>query len=92
MKFQFTSNGKKSLDQLEKPLIKRVLKKLKYWQGSNNALQYSEFIQTSKNLYRFRIGDYRVITSLSSDSRFIRIHRIEHRSKVYKHRSIKDFG
>ncbi len=92
MKFQFTSNGKKSLDQLEKPLVKRILKKLKYWQDSNNPLQYSELIQSSKNLYKYRVGGYRIITSLSSDSRYIRIHKVEHRSKVYKHKSISGLG
>jgi mRNA interferase RelE/StbE len=38
----------------------------------------------SKSDWRIRVGDYRVIYEIADSVRIIRVHRVRHRSEVYR--------
>jgi mRNA interferase RelE/StbE len=38
----------------------------------------------SKNDWRIRVGDYRVIYEIADEIRVVRIHRVRHRREVYR--------
>ena len=38
----------------------------------------------SKNDWRIRVGDYRVVYEIADSVRIIRVHRVRHRSEVYR--------
>jgi mRNA interferase RelE/StbE len=83
MKFEFTVKGLKSLQKLDKTVAKKILKKIKYWQGTNNPLSYSEPIQELSGLFRYRVGDWRIIVSPDFEKKRIDILKVGHRSKIY---------
>ena len=84
MKFEFTVNGEKSLRKLEKDLIERILKKLAFWENTNNPLKYAEKIEGYIKLFKYRIGSYRIIVLPNLKKGTIDILKVGHRKSVYQ--------
>lgn len=83
MKFVFTPSGKKSLDQLPKKDAERILKKIIFWQKTDNPLSFAKRLSKSDGLFRFRLGNWRIIASPVFEKKLIEILKIGHRSVVY---------
>ena len=83
MTFQFTKNGLQSLEALDKAVKTRILKKLKIWQKHNTPLSFAKPIKEIKGLFRFRVGDYRIIVSPNYEQNTLDILKAGHKTKVY---------
>lgn len=83
MIFRFSLNGKCALDNLNKEIAKRIIKKMAYWESTGNPLKYATKISGSDYLYRYRIGNYRVITYPDFKKDAIIILEIGHRRNIY---------
>lgn len=85
-RFDFTADAERDLDRLDQPTRKRILKRLK-WLGDNAENTRHESLQGNlHDLFKFRIGDYRVLYDLIEQEKLVLVHQIEHRSKVYRTR------
>lgn len=82
MKFIFTTNAEKTLSKLEKTIIQRIFKKIDFWAASEKPLEYAKKLE-GHNLFRFRVGDFRIIASHDKKNDQIKVKRIAHRKEVY---------
>lgn len=83
--FQFSPNGERNFINLSKPLQKRILKKLEYFEQSENPLFFAVKLEGTNELYRFRVGDYRIIVTTKENNiiTILLILKIDHRKDVY---------
>ncbi|MFH1292318.1 MAG: type II toxin-antitoxin system RelE/ParE family toxin [bacterium] len=79
----FTNESLEDLDRLDKKVINRIIKKLKWFVKQSEPINFAKRLKYDAiGQYRFRIGDYRVIFDNEKDK--IKILRIGHRSSIYK--------
>lgn len=79
----FTGEAMKDLDNLDKNILSRIIKKLEWFAKQDNPPDFAKRLQYDAiGQYRFRIGDYRVIFDCKDDN--ITILRVGHRSTIYK--------
>ncbi|MDO8609768.1 MAG: type II toxin-antitoxin system RelE/ParE family toxin [bacterium] len=79
----FKSLVVKDLKKLPKEVQKRIIKKLDYFISVENPLQFAEsLVNYELGMYRFRIGNYRVIFDI--EETMIVILAIGHRREIYK--------
>jgi mRNA interferase RelE/StbE len=82
-KIVFSDEALKDLDKLDKVIIDRIIKKIKWLALQDEPLDFAKRLKYDAiGQYRFRIGDYRVIFDNNLDK--IIILRIGHRSSIYK--------
>jgi len=79
----FSDEALRDLDKMEKIIIDRIIKKIKWFALQDEPLDFAKRLKYDAiGQYRFRIGDYRVIFDSIKDK--IIILRIGHRSSIYK--------
>ncbi|MBI5391665.1 type II toxin-antitoxin system RelE/ParE family toxin [Candidatus Woesearchaeota archaeon] len=76
---EFSQNAKKELDNLERVIAIRILKKVR--EIKNTPFHYIKRLVGSE-LYSLRVGDYRILMTIIHTTIFIV--RIGHRSDVYE--------
>lgn len=74
---------KKVLKELNKvdPQLKERVKALLN-RAKSNPFQYAIKMKDKENLYRFRIGDYRIIATIEENE--IRVNKFGHRKNIYE--------
>ena len=84
---EFDPAAERELDKLDAQMARRVLKflhervaKLDDPRSIGEALQGSRFSE----LWKYRVGDYRIIASIEDKAILILVVKIGHRSNVYK--------
>lgn len=84
--FQFTPPAEDQFAVFPKVLQKRIFYKLMFFEKSPNPFVYAKKLKGAENIYRFRIGDYRVIVTPQDQHTFIilLILKIGHRREVYE--------
>jgi mRNA interferase RelE/StbE len=76
-------SARQELEQLDPMILERIFPKIE-------ALAENPYppgclkIQGQKNLWRIRVGDYRVIYSGSEEEKWVDIIAVRHRSKAYR--------
>jgi mRNA interferase RelE/StbE len=86
MKLIFRESFEKDLKSIKNPLIfKQVKKLIMNLENSSDlsAIPNVKKLSGSKNLYRIRLGDYRVGIALLQNS--VEIVRILHRKEIYRY-------
>jgi mRNA-degrading endonuclease RelE of RelBE toxin-antitoxin system len=84
MQFSFSESAKQDIEKLPKAFRLRLKAKIIYWQGADNPLEFStRLVNYPGATHRYRIGTYRIIVLLKSDSEIL-VLRIRHRKNVYK--------
>ena len=89
MKYQlfYTKKAWSDLQKLNKINARKIVIKLKYFIEQPDPFKHAKPLQgIYKNLFQFRIGDYRAIFSKDAKGiiTIINIIRIEHRKNIYK--------
>lgn len=79
----FKSSVQKDLEDLPKPLIARILDRLEQLK-SNPLPRQSAKLHGAEQLYRLRVGDYRIVYELDTDAMLITIQYVRHRREVYR--------
>ena len=82
-KLEFSKEALKFLHTLDKSSSQRVFKKIKELTSNAGNLNLKKIKSTKYNLYRLRVGNYRVIYSIEHDHVTIFIVAIGHRKDVY---------
>lgn len=83
--FQFSGNAERNFSFLDKTIQKRIVKKLDFFEQSENPLFYAKKLKGFDNKFSFRIGDYRIIFMLKDQKvlTVLLILKIGHRREVY---------
>ncbi len=74
--------AEKDLNALDHLLRERIVERLLLLAG-NPRPQGTKKLTDTKNAWRLRIGDWRVIYEINDLKREVKIYRIKHRSGVY---------
>ncbi len=78
----FVRSARKELEALSNPLIERIFTKIESLAVESRPIGCKK-LQGNSNLWRIRIGDYRVVYSIDDAIEVIEIVRIKHRREVY---------
>ena len=83
---EVSPRAQRQLDELDKPVARRISKFLYERIGKlNDPRQIGEPLQgTLSELWRYRVGEYRIICSLEHERLVVLVLRIGHRREVYK--------
>lgn len=85
-RIEFTKQAEKSLLKISKPDAARIIRKLEEIaaleapRSTGKALKGKEF----NNLWRFRVGDYRVLCDFEDDQLIVLVVEVGHRRDVYR--------
>jgi len=79
----FKRSAEKDLRDLSKGTIKRVLTRIEELQRDPRPRQSSK-LTGAEQLYRVRVGVYRIIYAVDDDEREITIYYVRHRRNVYR--------
>lgn len=81
--WKFTKKSKNQFIKLDLQVKKRIIAKLDFWTQSGNPLRFSEnLINSELGEYRFRVGDYRIISDVEGEN--LIIISVGHRREIYK--------
>ena len=83
MQYYFKPSALKGLKKLSRIVQRRMVIKLDFYAASSDPLKFAESLK-DKSLgdYRFRIGDYRIIFDVESNSIIVLL--VGHRRDIYK--------
>ena len=79
----FKPSVEKDLRSLPKSVIARVLRQIEVL-GKNPFPRQSVKLAGAEQLYRIRVGDYRVVYAVDKEDKEIMVHYIRHRREVYR--------
>ena len=79
----FARSARKELEALDPPIIERVIARIEAL-ASDPRPAGSRKLRGSGNLWRIRVGDYRVVYGLDDGRRVVDIVRIRHRREAYQ--------
>ena len=74
----------KELSKLPKVTIKKAEKAIDSLANNPRPIGVKKLKDTKEDLYRVRVGDYRIIYSIEDEIKIIDILRIGHRKDIYK--------
>ncbi len=81
---EITGDAERDLEQLDKPVAKRLRKRLKWLEENFERITPEPLSGPLADLYKFRVGDYRVLYDILREDQVLLIHRVRHRRQVYK--------
>ena len=79
----FSRSARKELEKLPRQLVVRVFPKIESL-GFQPRPAGCKKLKGAQNLWRIRVGDYRVVYSVNDSSRSVDITAVRHRSEVYR--------
>ena len=84
MKIEYAPAASKQFTQLDKPIQRRIKKYMSEIAILDNPrARGKELTSNLSGLWRYRVGDYRILCRIRDDKLIITIIEIEHRSMVY---------
>lgn len=78
----FARSARKELEALSNPLIERIFSRIESLANSPRPSGCKK-LKGAEDLWRIRIGDYRVIYSIDDISQVVDVIAIRHRSQAY---------
>lgn len=80
----YTSSALKDLRTIEKKNAQKIILTIQKYTSSKPLEKSKKLSGSFEGLYRYRIGDYRVIFQIDNSDSTIFILKIKHRKDVYK--------
>ena len=85
MKVILTKASKKQLKKLDSSISKRILDYLEQLELINNPRSRGKALTSNlSGLWRYRVGDYRILCRIHEDKLVITVIEIAHRSTIYR--------
>jgi mRNA interferase RelE/StbE len=78
---ELKSSARKELERLSSSLIQRIFPKLEALEAHPRPAGCKK-LNGAQDVWRIRIGDYRVVYSINDEKRLVSVTRIRHRSEV----------
>ncbi|MBL0173837.1 MAG: type II toxin-antitoxin system RelE/ParE family toxin [Ignavibacteria bacterium] len=79
----FARSARKELELLDFPLRIRVFRRIELL-ASDPRPSRCRKLEGAEDLWRIRVGDYRIIYSVDDEKRIIDINAVRHRSAAYR--------
>lgn len=76
----------RELERLDKPVARRIAERISWLAANLDDIRPEPYKGDLAGLYKFRVGDYRVIYQILHDEQTIVIHQVGHRSEIYRKR------
>lgn len=76
----------RDLEQQDPPVGTRIVRRLQWLAENFESIRPQPLEGNLSGLYKFRVGDYRIIYEISSEERTLLIHAIGHRREIYRPR------
>ena len=85
-KIELSSMARKQLHALDRPVQKKIVDYLaERIEGCKNPRHFGEALSADRaGLWRYRVGDYRIICEIQDDKVIVLVLTIGHRREVYK--------
>lgn len=84
-KVEFTETADKQLSSLDKPERERIRHYIRDIEGlPNPRLRGEPLVGNLADLWKYRVGKYRIICRLQDDALLVLVVKIDKRDKVYK--------
>ncbi|MCZ9892557.1 type II toxin-antitoxin system RelE/ParE family toxin [Brachyspira hyodysenteriae] len=84
MKVSITRTAKKSLEKLDRNIQKRILDFLSYLETLENPRVKGKSLKGElKEYWRYRVGDYRILSKIIDNELIILVIDIGHRKDIY---------
>jgi mRNA interferase RelE/StbE len=77
-------SAEKDLEKLPLPVVRRVAKAIDGLSEDPRPAGCKKLKGSEDDLWRIRVGDYRVVYSITDEIRVVDIRRIRHRKEVYE--------
>jgi len=81
---EITASAEHDLAQLDKQVAGRLYKRLKWLEENFERITPESLSGPLTDLYKFRVGDFRVLYDILREDQVLVIHRVRHRREVYK--------
>lgn len=86
-RIEFTRNADKAMRKLDKGVAARVFDELDEIAKLEDPRSMGKGLTENKSgLWRYRVGDYRIVADIEDDVLVILVVDVDHRSKVYRTR------
>jgi len=84
--FQFSRDAEKMFSTLPSLVQKRIFNKFAFFERTDAPLSFAKKLQGFNDLYRFRVGDYRIIVKPKAQEIMIilLVLKIGHRKDIYE--------
>lgn len=83
MELEYTKRAEDDLKKLSREIQRRILQKVRFFVSAPEPLKFAKrLIDDPESDFAFRIGDWRIKFIVNKNT--IVVHRVEHRSQVYK--------
>ena len=82
-RIQFKRSAQKDLKKLEKALVQRILNSIELL-SDDLTPRNSKKLKGVENIYRIRVGKYRIVYEINQNRNTIIIYYIRHRDDVYR--------
>ena len=82
VKIEWTEGAAKDLESLDKPIARRVLRRLTWLSKNFQSVVPESLTRELKGTFKLRIGDWRAVYTVEGN--VIVIQFIGHRSEIYK--------
>ena len=84
MRIEYTETSRKQLTKLDKTMQKRILDYMdEVGQLDNPRSRGKALVDNMRGLWRYRVGDYRVICEIQDSKIIISVLKIGHRKNIY---------
>ena len=84
MRIEYTETARKQLKKLDKTIQKRILDYMdEIGQLENPRSRGKALVENMRGLWRYRVGDYRVICEIQESRIIISVLKIGHRKNIY---------
>ena len=81
---EFSPEARQDLAQLDKVVAERILRKLRWLSENFDILTPETLSGEWKDLFKLRVGSYRVIYTVNYKEQLLTIHLVGHRRDIYK--------
>ena len=83
-RIEYTETARKQLKKLDKTMQKRILDYMdEVGQLENPRSRGKALVENMRGLWRYRVGDYRVICEIQDSKIIISVLKIGHRKNIY---------
>ena len=84
MRLEFSEAARKAFKKIDKTMQKRIKEYLdEVLQLENPRSQGKALTGNLVNLWRYRVGDYRIICDIQDEKILITVLRLDHRKEIY---------
>lgn len=84
MKVEYSASALKQLKKLDKQFQKAIIQEMNEVATLDNPRQKGKALKSNlSGLWRYRVGDYRVICDIQDEKILITVLRVGHRKNVY---------